>query len=268
MTPSSSLVGSSIPSSTIGTGLTPAIASPEDFMRSLAHMVLGSMMGQPASSRAVDLAYPLPRTVSTVVPLALQDSVPDSVSERGSPETPRTFSRQSSWVGPVQRGPDAGARPSSEVSVSPTGSSVSSPQCPAVVLDNDTRRPPQLGSIIADMQVALGAPVASASKTMGPVGKSKVKAVAKSQPKAKAQSKVASKAANSSQSQAKSKAASTAATSGDGLPGKVRIEWSRGQVVACADRKGPGSTKTFKFPGTDCESAAKKARQWLSQQHF
>ena len=121
--------------------------------------------------------------------------------------------------------------------------------------------------MIADMQVALGAPAASASKTMGPVGKSNAKAVAKSQPKKNAQSMAASEAAHSSKSQAKSKAASKTASSSDGLQGKVRIEWSRSQVVACANRKGPGSTKTFKFSGTACESAAKKARQWLSEQH-
>ena len=267
MSQSSSSAGSSIASSTIGAGLAPMASSSDDLMRTLAQMVLGAMMGQPATNRPVDLVYPLPRALSQVGPLTLHDSLPDSASERGSPETPRSVSRQSSMAGLAQGGLDAGVRQSPSVSVSPASSSASGPQRPVVALDNDARRPPQLASILADMQVALGPPAASASKTMGPVGKSNAKAVAKSQPKKNAQSMAASEAAHSSKSQAKSKAASKTASSSDGLQGKVRIEWSRSQVVACANRKGPGSTKTFKFSGTACESAAKKARQWLSEQH-
>ena len=262
------------PSSIARSGLSSMPGTPDDFMRQLANMMCGAMMGHPATGRRCGLLYPSPRGVSPIGHLALQDSLPETGSDRGSPETPRPMRRQASLVGVVQGELSSGSRQSSEVPLSLAPSTVSGSSGPAVALENDARQPPQLGSIIADMQVALGISAASDSKTavapaskgVGPVGKSKAKAVAKSHPKAKAQSKIESKTAGSSKSEAKWQAASRAASSSDGLPGKVRVEWSRGQVVACADRKGPGSCKTFKFSGTAFEPAAKKARQWLSEQ--
>lgn len=94
------------------------------------------------------------------------------------------------------------------------------------------------------------------------VPKPKAKTKCKSSAKPKAKSSANPKAKSKANPKAKSKAGVAAAASSKAEP-HVRVERSRSQVVARAGFRGPGSCKTFKFEGPDCEPAMKRARAWL-----
>ena len=111
-----------------------------------------------------------------------------------------------------------------------------------------------------------------------PKPKAKSKAAGKAAGKAKAKAKASAKASAKAATRAKERDQETrdlrslsADAKSRGAKGghkpHLRVEWSRSQVVAVTGRKGPGSTRTFKFLSKNqVDAASRAARFWLAEQ--